>query len=152
LPKGWSVVPRETLIERGAPNDVAVAFQRDEAVSGLLPTVTVTREILPAPTDSATYSRASIQAVTALPNYKLIDSRPVTVDGQDVMLHIFTAQPMPDQPERRFYQVSALANGTTGYTFSALAPVSVPANLEQEIMVFMKNVTFKEATGEQSSG
>ena len=145
LPAGWTVLERERLDERGVPEQVLVAFQSETPVSGQNPTLTVTSEKLPAPLDSAAYSKASIRSVTTLPGYKMLDSRAIQVEGQAVELHVFTAQPVAGEPERRFYQLSAVA-ASIGYTFTALTPVSISDQLEQEILLIMNSVRFSEPT------
>ena len=147
LPTGWTMLGKETLEERGIPDQVIVAFQSAKAVSGQTPTITVTSEKLAQPLDSAAYSKASIRSVTTLPGYKLIDSRSAEVEGQSVEIHVFTAQPVAGEPERRFYQLSAVAAGI-GYTFTALTPVSISDTLEKEIILIMSSVRFSEPVPE----
>ncbi len=145
LPKGWSLLDKEILQERGVPDQVLAAFQSDKGVSGQTPTVTVTSERLNTPLTSPDYSKASIRSVTSLPGYKLLDSKTIEVEGQDVEMHTFTAQPSTGEPERRFTQVSAVA-ANIGYTFTALTPVSISDTLSQEIDVIMRSVRFSEPT------
>ncbi len=151
LPDGWNVVARETLDERGLPAEVIAAFQAEKAVSGQFPTVTVTEEKLTQDADSAAYSKASIRAVSTLPGYKLIDSRSVTIDGNAVDMHVFSAQPLPEEPERRFYQVSVVGKNRTGYTFTALTPLSIGSGLENEVTTIVKSSTLKEPAAQSSS-
>src|SRR3990167_3142323 len=58
LPKGWSVLDKETLKERGVPEETIAAFRSEESVSGQFPTVTVTSEVLASavPPAAADYS------------------------------------------------------------------------------------------------
>lgn len=143
LPAGWTVLERETLEERGVTDQVPVAFQSEQTVSGQTPTITVTSEKLPGPLDSSAYSKASIRSVATLPGYTLLDSRAMQVEGQNVELHVFTAQPVSGEPERRFYQLSAVA-ANIGYTFTALTPVSISQQLEKEILLIMSSVRFSQ--------
>lgn len=145
LPAGWTVLEQETLADRGVPEQVMVAFQAEKTVSGQTPTITVTSEKLNTPLDSAAYSKASIRSVTTLPGYKLIDSRAMTVEAQNVDLHIFSAQPISGEPERRFFQLSAVG-ANIGYTVTALTPVSISDTLQKEIMLIMNSVRFSEPT------
>ncbi len=147
LPAGWTVLEREKLEERGVPEQVLVAFQSEQAVSGQTPTLTVTSEQLPVALDSPAYSRASIRSVASLPGYKLLDSRTMEVEGQTVELHVFTAQPVDGEPERRFFQLSAVA-ANIGYTFTALTPVSISDQLQKEITLIMNSVRFSEPTAQ----
>ena len=143
LPAGWSPIEHEKLVDRGVPDQVLVAFQTDKSVSGQTPTITVTSEKLSAPLDSPAYSKASIRSVATLPGYKLIDSRATDIEGQKVDLHVFTAQPVVGDPERRFFQLSAVS-GNVGYTVTALTPVSITDTLEKEILLIMGSVRFSE--------
>lgn len=146
LPTGWSIVDRETLADRGVPDEVLSAFQADKTASGQFPTVTVTKETLTEKLDSTLYSEASIKSVKTLPAYTLIDTQEITVDGKDVGLHIFTAQPVNDEPARRFYQVSAVSKGE-GYTVTGLAPVTAATSLDKEIQLILKSTSFRKPTG-----
>ena len=143
LPQGWHVVDRDILRERGLPAEVIAAFQADQAVSGQFPTITVTRELLSKDMTAAEYSEASIQSVGTLPGYSSIDTRSLTVDGQQVALHIFSAQLQESQPKQWFYQVSAVS-GKNGYTYTAALPLSVEDSLEQRVLLILQNVTFRD--------
>ncbi len=141
LPAGWKVVDRETLDAHGIPPEVIAAFQADKAVSGQFPTVLITQEPLKEQMDSAAYSKASMRAVAALPGYKLIDDRSAKLDGAPVDLHIFTAQPIADEPERRFYQISGVSKGN-GYSFTGLGPLSISSSLESQLLLMLNSATF----------
>lgn len=141
VPEGWQVLERDMLDEKGMPPEVLVAFQSEMPVSGQFVTVTVTREALSQPLSSPDYSEASIASVTGLPGYEEQDRLSATVDGEDVEIHIFTAQPSPDQPESRFYQLSA-THESIGYTFTAATPVTVPEGTEAQVLSLLQNVTF----------
>ena len=145
LPAGWSVLEREKLADRGVPDQVLVAFQAEKSVSGQSPTITVTSEKLGSPLDSTSYSKASIRSVATLPGYKLIDSRSIQVEGQNVELHVFSAQPVAGEPERRFFQLSAVA-ANIGYTVTALTPVSINDTPQKEVLLIMSSVRFSEPT------
>ena len=148
MPKGWTVIDVETLRARGVPGDTIVAFQSSEAVSGQFPTVTVTHEALAQVATPATYSEASIRSVSVLPAYELIDSTKMSIDGETVDLHIFTAQPISDEPARRFYQVSTVAN-EIGYTVTSAVPVSVKDSVEKQIIAVLQSTTFEEKVAEE---
>jgi hypothetical protein len=147
LPANWKVLDRGLLDQRGAPPEVIVAFQADTPVSGQFPTVTVTREALKQEMTSAEYSEASVQSVTTLPGYEEGDQATVTVDEADVALHTFTAQPRPEEPRVRFFQVSMAAQ-STGYTFTGAVPLTVPAAVESAIKLVLQNATLREQKGE----
>ena len=129
LPDGWNVVDRETLSQRGVGEEVVAAFQDEDSVSGQFPTVLVTREAVAGDVTPEAYSKASVRSVTTLPGYKLVDSRSVVIDGSQVDMHIFSAQPLSEEPERKFYQIST-THGGAGYTFTALTPISTSSALE----------------------
>lgn len=151
LPKNWSVVDRETLQSRGVPEEVMIAFQSSQVVSGQTPTVTVTKETPQTDIDPAAYSAASIRSVTGLPGYKQIDARAFKWQGHDLHIHVFSAQPLPEEPERRFYQLST-TNAGNGYTLTALTPLSVSSSVEAEIQTIMRSLTFTDpAEGATSS-
>jgi len=143
LPAGWEVLSRETLDDRGVPQDVIAAFQTEKPVAGQYPTVTVTRETLASPITGPEYSKASIRSVSALPGYRLIDAKPVTIEGQEVEIHIFSAQPITEDPERRFYQVSAVTQ-SGGYTITGLTPLSVTSALDRDITNTVRSLRFTD--------
>lgn len=142
LPAGWHALDRAELDDRGVPTEVVAAFQANTPTSGQFATVTVTREALSQPLTSSDYSEASVQSVIGLPNYDEVDKQDITIDDTDVTLHIFTAQPDPEEPEARFYQVSA-ALGNTGYTYTAATPVTVSNELEEEVLVIVRSATLR---------
>ncbi len=148
LPSGWHVVDRTALDQRGVPPEVVVAFQADQPFSGQFATVTVTREALSKQMTSTEYSEASIQTVSTMAGYTKVDTTSLTIDGEKVTLHTFTAQPRTDQPKTRFFQVS-VASGTTGYTYTAATPVAVDSTLEQQVLLILKNVTLKAPTAKK---
>ena len=150
VPEAWHTVERAELDQRGVPAEVLVAFQSDQPHGGQFATVTVTREALTQPMSSTEYSAASVQSVAGLPNFTKIDQTTISIDAQDVTLHVFSAQPREDQPESRFTQVSAVADGA-GYTFTAATPVTVQDALEAEITSMMKSITFKAPEGAATS-
>jgi hypothetical protein len=141
LPEGWTVMDRETMLQRGLPEETVVAFSSDASVSGQFPSITVTQEPLAQAVEAVDYSAANIRAVSVLPGYKLIDSVDLAVDGVDVALHTFAAQPLEEEPARRFYQISTVQQGV-GYTITAAVPLSVPKDLEAQVLLILKSVTF----------
>lgn len=147
LPDGWHVLDRKNLDLRGAPAEVLVAFQADAPVAGQYPIITATREALNEAMTSPQYSDASIASVKTLPGYAQIDKQKVKIDGQDVNVHIFSAQPKTDEPKSRFYQLSAVA-GNAGYSFTAATPLTVEKALENQILLIEKSVTFTKPTAQ----
>ena len=143
----WSVMNRETLRQRGVPDETIVALQADDAVSGQFPTVAVTQEVLLQPMSAEAYSQASVRAVSVYPSYELLDSTPVSIDGNSVDLHIFLAQPIADEPKRRYYQVSTV-DEKSGYTVTAAAPVSIGDTLDQQIVAILQSFTLEDSETE----
>ena len=144
LPDDWVVIERETLRQRGVPEDTLVAFQSQVAVSGQFPTLAVTREALAQVMSPDVYSKANIRSVTVLPAYKEVDTRDVRIDEDTVTLHTFTAQPIAEEPMRRFYQASTVTEDGDGYTITATLPVSFSDDVEREIHVMFDEATFVE--------
>jgi hypothetical protein len=141
LPDSWKLLDRTELTERGVPEDVLLAFQSEESVSGQFPTISITREPLTTVTDPAAYSEATIRSVAVLPGYKLIDKKKTKIDGISLPLHVFFAQPVSGEPQRRFTQVSTVV-GKVGYTITALTPLTVKSSLENEILTIIGSITF----------
>lgn len=143
LPDGWTVVDRDALDERGVPSETIVAFQSETPVAGQFATVTVTQEPLAEEISSTDYSDASVQSVETLPGYELLDETDIQIDGEDVILHVFSAQPREEEPQNRFYQVS-MTKGNRGYTFTAATPLAVEEPLEGQVLLLLENATLTE--------
>ncbi len=143
LPKGWRVLSKETLAQLQVPEETMAAFQYETPHAGQLDTVTVTKEPLADAMKTPDYSESNILAVSALPDYKLIDKETVYVDGQESALHVFSARPSSDQPIRRYYQVSA-SQDRTGYTFTGSFPLSIEDDEAAQVKFILKNVSFKD--------
>lgn len=141
LPTGWKVLGQETLKSLGVPEETVAAFQLTEPTGGQFDTVAVTTEQLSQPMETTDYVKANILAVSALPEYKLLDKRTMQIDGKESAIHIFSARPVPDQPVRRYEQLSAV-NGSTGYTFTASFPLSVSEAESNQATFILQNVTF----------
>jgi len=148
LPSDWVVIDAETLRQRGVPQDTIVAFQSTIPLSGQFPTVTVTREVLANVVSPQVYSEASVRAVTVLPGYEELDTRDLRVAEEKVKLHVFKAQPTADEPLRRFYQVSTVSEGI-GYSITATTPASVEADLENQVLLILRESVFAEKAAAQ---
>lgn len=143
LPAHWKVLSREQLTTLGVPEETVAAFQLETPHAGQLDTVTVTKEPLSEAMPTPEYSQSNILAVSALPDYKLIDKIVVTVDGKESAVHVFSARPSPDQPIRRYYQLSAAVE-KTGYTFTGSFPLSIQDSEANEVLFILKNVSFTD--------
>lgn len=142
VPEAWTVIEKEQLRSRGIPEEVVVAFQAPQAIAGQFPTVTVTEETLREVANPEGYSAAGVQSVSVLPGYKQVDTRSVEIDRSNLMLHVFTAKPLPDQPERRFSQISTV-HGGVGYTVTGVTPLTIDDSLEREIQKILRSLTFE---------
>ena len=145
LPKGWRVLSEESLRTLGVPEETVAAFQYETPRAGQLDTVTVTREPLSQDMTMTEYSQANILAVSALSDYKLIDKVTVYIDSKESALHIFSARPAPDQPIRRYYQLSAVKE-KTGYAFTGSFPLSIQDSEADQVSFILKNVSFTDPT------
>ena len=146
--KYWDGTMGTCLRQRGVPEETIAAFQSSESFSGQFPTVAVTRERLANVVDAKQYSDANIRSVQVLDGYEHIDTRDFQVDDTKVSLHVFTGQPIEGEPRRRFYQVSTTAEDT-GYTATAVSPVSIPKELEESLMLILGQITFIEPSTEE---
>jgi len=143
LPGGWKVLSKETLTTLGVPEETIAAFQSTEPHAGQLDTVTVTVEPLSTEIGTTEYSQANVIAVSSLPDYKQIDKETVFIDGDETSLHVFSARPSPDQPIRRYYQLS-LAKERAGYSFTGSFPLSVTDAEAAQVVLILKGVSFKD--------
>lgn len=142
LPSGWKAVDMASLHERSVPQDVIAVFQAEQFASGQIPTVMVTKEVLVGDWDAASYSDASMKSVRTLAGYATLDERNVTVDGEKVRLHTFSAQPLPEEPAKRFSQLSTVVRNI-GYTVTAALPLSPESNLEKQALFIVQGATFR---------
>lgn len=143
LPDGWRVLSEETLRSLGVPEETMTAFQSDEPHAGQRDTVTVTIEPLSTDIGTTEYSQANILAVSSLPEYQLIDKETVYIDGDESAIHVFSARPSPDQPIRRYYQLSA-SKEKTGYSFTGSFPLSVEEQEAAEVTLILKSISFSD--------
>ncbi len=123
------------------PEETLIAFQANDAVSGMFPTVVLTREALSDPLEPDVYSAAAVRSVTTYPDYDEVETRSVTVDGATVKLHIYTARLQDGAPTQRFYQLSTVHEGF-GYSVTGTTPVTVDSTLEQQVELVMLQSTF----------
>lgn len=142
LPTGWNALSHDEVIARGMPQEVRIAFQAVDTLSGQFPTVTVTHERLREEMKPADYSAASMELVARRKDYTKVDATDVTVDGQKVSLHVFSAQPLSEEPKQRFYQLATSA-GTDGYVFTAALPLTAPEELVSQVKLILTKVTFQ---------
>jgi hypothetical protein len=145
LPKGWKVLSKETMLTLGVPEETIAAFQVQDPNAGQFDTVTVTREPLATDMTTTEYSNANVLAVSALPDYRLIDKTVVYIDAVESALHVFSARPSPETPIRRYYQVSA-AKDRMGYTFTGSFPLSVEDAEAAEVEFILKNASLTDPT------
>jgi len=148
LPDKWIVMDKETLRQRGVPEETVAAFRYEESISGQFPSITVTRENLKRAVSSSDYSEASIRSVSALPGYTLVDQKPVKIDGEEVSLHVFTAQPIAEEPARKFYQVSMVSE-EIGITVTAAAPLFVEKDMDSQLRSVLKSATLRGEEAEE---
>ncbi len=141
LPAGWHVLSKESMQTLGIPQETIAAFQSDIPHAGQIDTVTITSEPLTEEMKMKDYSAASMLAVSALADYQLIDKQTITVDSEEVSLHVFSARPSPDQPSRRYYQVSGVSK-KIGYTFTGSFPLSISETEAAEVKLILESATF----------
>ncbi len=150
LPKGWKVLSRDTLTQLGVPEETVAAFQFDTPHAGQLDTVTVTREPLTQDLSTTDYNNSNVLAVSALPDYKLIDKIVSFIDGKETAVHVFSARPAPEQPVRRYYQLSAV-HDNTGYTFTGSFPLSIQDSEASQVEFILKNISFVDPTAKSAT-
>ena len=145
VPAEWTVIDETVMAQRGieAIDQVVVAFESEKAVSGQFPRVAITEETLAQEMTALEFSEASIRSVVGVAGYEELDTKEVTVAGEGVKLHVFSAQPDEGQPKQRFYQLGTVS-GSTGYAVTGMAPLSIDENLEREILILILGLTFTE--------
>ena len=136
MPDGWEQVPDAVLREEGVPEETIAAFQRREIRDGQRDNVVVSREKVAASVTALKYSTANIRTIEATPEYELKEKREVKAAGQDTILHIFTARPVPDLPGRIFYQL-AIVLAERGYVVTGTLPLSADTATEEELVSLM---------------
>lgn len=143
LQKGWEQVPDERLREEGVPTETIAAFQLSERRGGQRDNIVISHENLPAEISAKKYSEANIRTIGVTPEYALLEKREVKINGENTILHIFSARPVPDLPARRFYQAS-IVDGTTGYVITGTLPFSVESKIEEGLVTMVLSATLEE--------
>lgn len=143
IAEGWERVAEETLKEKAVPEETVAAFSSTGGGSGQRDNLVISREKLPGPVPSIAFAEANVKTLQTVPEYALTETREVKVDGEVTLLHIFTAQPAPDIPARRFYQLS-LTHGAMGYTLTGTLPFSVDSTTEDTLVDMILSTEFAE--------
>ena len=143
LGDGWEQVPDAKLRAEGVPEETVAAFQMTEKRAGQRDNIIVSSESLPTNATALSYAQANIKTIEATPQYTVIEKREVEIDGNETILHIFTARPVADLPARRFYQLH-LTKGTSGYVFTGTLPFSTEDVIEDGIIEMILSATLKE--------
>ncbi|OGJ54853.1 hypothetical protein A3D11_00885 [Candidatus Peribacteria bacterium RIFCSPHIGHO2_02_FULL_49_16] len=140
VPSGWNELSAEELREHGVPQEVMVVFQSQQ-IGGNIPTVLITQEMLVNDFDASSYSAENVESVKSLPEFEQLDKQNINIDGENIHLHVFAAQPAADEPKKRFYQVSSVSKGV-GYTATAIVPLSIETGVEEEVLTMLLSLTF----------
>ena len=143
LQNEWEQVSEEKLREEGVPAETVAAFQLTSPRAGQRDNIVISRERLPGVITAEKYAQTNVRTIEVMPEYSLIEKREVNIDGEDTLLHIFTARPVPDLPARRFYQVS-LVEGTTGYVVTGTLPFAVDSDIEEGLVTMVLSATLEE--------
>lgn len=138
----WEQVPDDALRREGVPEETLAAFQLTEQRAGQRDNIVVTQEKLPSKVKSKTYALTNVVTVEATTEYSLIEKREVKVGGDETVLHIFTARPVPDLPARRFYQLS-FTKGLKGYVITGTLPYAVDDEIESGLVEMIMSSELK---------
>ena len=137
---GWEQVSDAKLKEESVPEETIAAFQMTESRAGQRDNIVVSTESLPTNASALAYAQANMKTIEATPQYTVIEKREVEIDGNETILHIFTARPIADLPARRFYQLH-LTKGTAGYVFTGTLPFSVEDTIEEGLISMLLSAT-----------
>jgi hypothetical protein len=140
---GWEQVSDAKLQEEGVPEETIAAFQMTEKRAGQRDNIVISREGLPTSASALAYSEANMKIIEATPQYTVIEKREVEIDGNETILHIFSARPIADLPARRFYQLH-LTKRTTGYVFTGTLPFSVEDFIEDGLIDMLLSASLQE--------
>jgi len=62
-------------------------------------------------------------------------------------MHVFTAQPISDEPARKFYQISTVKEND-GYTITAASPLFIESSIEKQIESIVMSISFEKEAEE----
>ena len=75
------------------------------------------------------------------PNYVAVGTEPMTIAGEQTLLHTFDATPDPKRPTVRYYQF-VTTNAGIAYGFTAVISPSVDADTQETLLTILRSVRF----------
>ena len=75
------------------------------------------------------------------PHYVAVGTEPMTIAGEQTLLHTFDATPDPKQPPVRYYQF-VTTNAGIGYGFTAVISPKADADMKEVLLAILKSARF----------
>ena len=137
LPDGW-VVATQVF---GEEKNFVVAV--NDHTNAMVMQIHVKKDALLEPVnDRMEFAERAVEiARETAPNYKAISTEPVTVNGDETILHVFDASPDGSDEAVRYYQFVTIYGGTA-YGFTAVMMPGADESLQQTLVHLLTNIRF----------
>ncbi|MBT3835293.1 hypothetical protein HOF56_03510 [Candidatus Peribacteria bacterium] len=137
LPTDW------TIISQGFGEQSNYVIMVSAANSGSVMQLHVKKDDLQEPVKSTTElsEKAVDLARQTAPNYSVVSTDPITIDGKDSILHIFDAQPAGNEESVRYYQFVTTSSGYM-YGFTAVMKPGLDEYLLEIVIDVLKGIRF----------
>ena len=138
LPNGWVAATQQF----GEQGNFVVNIQ-DDGVLGIVMQMHVKKDPLEQPVgDKMAFARQAVEISRAsAPNYEPVSTEPVTINGEETLLHIFDATPGEDAETLRYYQFVAI-NGGIAYGFTGVLFAGENEDLRETLVDVLTNIKF----------
>ncbi len=138
LPDGWAAATQEFGEE-----DSYIVMLSDNGDKGLVMQIHVKKDVLKEPVEqSLEFSQRAVEiARDTAPNYKPVSTEPVTVNGEQTILHIFEASPDPEVESIRYYQFILVHEGVA-YGFTGVMAPETDEDIRKTLVDVFTNVRF----------
>jgi hypothetical protein len=120
-----------------------VVFLQPQGSTGSLMQIHVKKDPLQeAVTSPLDFAQQAVGITRAqAPNYAIVRTEPLTIDGKDTLLHIFDASPSKDQLIRYYQFVTT--NGDIAYGFTAVMRPDADPDTQEQLLGILKSVSFR---------
>lgn len=119
-----------------------VGFYSYSSVEGVPLLIVVSELKLPRYLRPISFGAFITDQLKGMTDYELIETRPLTFNGQKNVLYIFNARFDAEKPLYRFYVIGVM-NGKKGYVVSGAIPPDFSAADEQSVLSFFEGMKFR---------
>ncbi len=140
LLEGWVVATQE-FGDQG--NFVILVKDMNSEEQGAVMQIHVKKDTLQQPVQNhLEFAERAVQiARENAPNYSPISTEPITINGEETILHIFEASPNETEGSQRYYQFVTISNGAA-YGFTAVMVPDANEDMLKTLVDVFTNVQF----------